>query len=76
VHEALPEAIDLERTASMSAHEKLSAAFSAAETQLGVPQLLDAATLLKTTDEKSVMLYAQPQPQPQPEPEPEPHPQP
>jgi hypothetical protein len=59
VHDAVPEAIDIEATKKMEPEPALAAAFDAAENHLNVPKLLEPSDFVgdKPVDDKSVILY-------------------
>ncbi|XP_075815197.1 nesprin-1-like, partial [Microtus pennsylvanicus] len=58
IHAIRPELVDLEKVKSRSNRENLEDAFTIAETQLGIPRLLDPEDVdVDKPDEKSIMTY-------------------
>eukprot|EP01095_Lingulamoeba_sp_RSL-Kostka_P006826 TRINITY_DN2158_c0_g2_i1.p1 TRINITY_DN2158_c0_g2~~TRINITY_DN2158_c0_g2_i1.p1 ORF type:complete len:969 (+),score=438.61 TRINITY_DN2158_c0_g2_i1:88-2994(+) len=58
IHKFKPEAIDFDSLDPNNAEENLRNAFEIAETQLGIPKLLDVEDMLDgTVDERSLVLY-------------------
>ncbi|XP_006109093.1 nesprin-1-like, partial [Myotis lucifugus] len=58
IHAIRPELVDLERVRGRSNRENLEEAFTIAETELGIPRLLDPEDVdVDKPDEKSIMTY-------------------
>lgn len=58
IHAIQPELVDLEKVKTRSNRENLEDAFTIAETQLGIPRLLDPEDVdVDKPDEKSIMTY-------------------
>uniref|UniRef100_A0A671FUS5 Spectrin repeat containing nuclear envelope protein 1 n=1 Tax=Rhinolophus ferrumequinum TaxID=59479 RepID=A0A671FUS5_RHIFE len=58
IHAIRPELVDLERVKGRSNRENLEEAFTIAETELGIPRLLDPEDVdVDKPDEKSIMTY-------------------